>query len=231
MNWIMRFFPTKDTTLALAGVMQSLYWVHQLAAHGKTDKQHLRLSVNAIMNTNPASAADVYGGIMQLGDGILCLDQILRGRGSLSLSTMEQTLLTRYAGQVLRLGKRLRETPATLEALTLGLGQMELPDLEEADTDAALRNQVDALAKLYVVNISPMKPRLMVSGQPTYLRNDQFVADIRCHLLAAVRSAVLWHQCGGRLWQLFLLRGFWLRHLQALASELPNPTAQDSDSL
>jgi high frequency lysogenization protein len=45
----------------------------------------------------------------------------------------------------------------------------------------------------------------MVQGNPHYLGQAGVVAEIRAVLLAALRSAVLWRQLGGSLWD-FLLR-------------------------
>ena len=44
-----------------------------------------------------------------------------------------------------------------------------------------------------------------MQGNPHYLGQAAVVAEVRAVLLAAVRSAVLWRQMGGSLWD-FLLR-------------------------
>jgi high frequency lysogenization protein len=226
-----RIFPKRDATIALAGVMQSLLAVHQLAAKGKADKDSLRISVKAVLCTEPANSLAVYGGLSAIANGVHCLVQVLNGRSTQALPAMEQALITRYAGQVLRLGGLVRANAAL--AQRLGEALQVVPTEMHEDEEAAdlLRLQVDALAKVYIAHISPLKPRVMVSGQPTYLRNEQFTADIRCQLLAAVRSAVLWHQCGGRLWQLLFFRGFVLAQARELAASLPKAAGNTADSI
>jgi high frequency lysogenization protein len=46
---------------------------------------------------------------------------------------------------------------------------------------------------------------VLVQGNPHYLGQSGVVAEIRAMLLAALRSAVLWRQLDGSLWD-FLLR-------------------------
>lgn len=211
--------PSRDATIALCGVMQPLYWVHEIAARGINHPERLAHSVNGILCTDPDEIMSVYAGLPGLRDGIHCLLQVLLGRGQLELTTLEQGLISRYAGQILRLGTQVRRHAGLAAQLAEGLNQV--PAMAAADApDDLLQLRVEKLAALYVARISPLKPRVMVSGQPDTLRNHEYVTAIRCHLLAAVRSAVLWHQCGGRFWHLVLMRGFWLRHARQLASEL-----------
>lgn len=215
----MMILPTREATLALAGVVQPLYWVHQIAAHGESKAERLQISIDTILNQDPESVIAVYGSIERLRDGIVLTRQFLQGRGPIQLGGAEQTLIMRYAGQVLRLGGRLQQNPALAAQLANGLRAVPRTPIED-DIDALLREQVEALARLYTVHISPLSPRVMVNGQPTYLRNHQLVSDIRCQLLAALRSAVLWHQCGGRFWHLLFFRAFLLKHVQKLAAEV-----------
>ena len=58
---------------------------------------------------------------------------------------------------------------------------------------------------MYADTISHLRPRVLVQGNPHYLGQAGVVAEIRAMLLAALRSAVLWRQLDGSLWD-FLLR-------------------------
>ena len=46
----------------------------------------------------------------------------------------------------------------------------------------------------------------MVQGNPHYLGQAGVVSEIRALLLAALRSAVLWRQMGGSLWDFVFQR-------------------------
>ena len=63
-----------------------------------------------------------------------------------------------------------------------------------------------ALGALYADTVSHLRPRVMVQGNPHYLGQAAIVSEIRAVLLAALRSAVLWRQLGGSLWDFVLRR-------------------------
>ena len=67
-------------------------------------------------------------------------------------------------------------------------------------------NVMARLADIYVKTVSTLKPRIMVNGEHHHLANTNNANKIRVLLLAAVRSVVLWRQCGGNRWQLLFQR-------------------------
>lgn len=67
-------------------------------------------------------------------------------------------------------------------------------------------NVLARLADIYSQTISTLTPRIMVSGENNQLQNPENANKVRALLLAGVRSAVLWRQCGGRQWQLLFQR-------------------------
>ena len=68
-----------------------------------------------------------------------------------------------------------------------------------------------ALGALYADTVSHLRPKVMVQGNPHYLGQANVVAEIRAVLLASLRSAVLWRQMGGSLWDFLLRRQQMLR--------------------
>ena len=62
------------------------------------------------------------------------------------------------------------------------------------------------LAKLYSDTISSFGYQIQVTGAPEYLKDERVADKVRTLLLAGVRSAVLWHQLGGRRWRLVVYR-------------------------
>lgn len=67
-------------------------------------------------------------------------------------------------------------------------------------------NVLANLADVYHSTISTLQPRIMVQGDPQHLGNQGTVNKIRAVLLAGIRSAHLWRQCGGSRWKLLLAR-------------------------
>ena len=87
----------------------------------------------------------------------------------------------------------LRSAIETLAGQTTGLGV----------TEALV---VARLAKIYADTISTLQPRILVEGNPQFLRQETQAAQIRALLLAAIRAAVLWQQLGGSQWRLLFRR-------------------------
>lgn len=191
-----------DQALALAGVAQFVLYAHELAADGEDARERIDRALHAVFCTDPEDAADVFGGVDGTADGIRLLEGQLRGAG-----TPQTALVARYIGQILRLAGRVQRDRGAFTGLRGAIDRARLaePDERTAILDAAYRE-----------NVSGLRPRIMVQGHPTYLRNAQITRRIRTHLLAAIRCGVLWRQCGGRLWRLVLQRRQLLEALAVL---------------
>ncbi|MCP4993969.1 MAG: lysogenization regulator HflD, partial [Gammaproteobacteria bacterium] len=68
------------------------------------------------------------------------------------------------------------------------------------------QNILGQLADIYSQTLSTMQPRIMVNGEPLHLQNSDNTNYIRSLLLAGIRSAMLWHQCGGKRLQIIMSR-------------------------
>ncbi|MCG8433413.1 MAG: DUF489 family protein, partial [Gammaproteobacteria bacterium] len=77
-------------------------------------------------------------------------------------------------------------------------------------------NVLANLADTYVNTIGTLRPRVLVNGEHGHLQNPRNVNLIRALLLAGIRSATLWYQCGGSRWNLLFSR----RSFLAAADEL-----------
>ena len=77
-----------------------------------------------------------------------------------------------------------------------------------------------SVSGIYQDTLSKQKFRIRVSGSATHLENSQNAEIIRATLLSGVRSAFLWHQLGGRRWQLLFKRRKVLQCAQHLSRGL-----------
>jgi len=184
----------RDQALALAGVAQFALWAHELAADGTDRRERLDLAIRAIYNTDPSDASEVFGGSEGVRDGIDFLKRQLR---SGTRSTPSDALVARYIGQILRLATRLRRSDTAMSGIRGGIDKARLADPEQAP---------DVLDETYREHVSHFRPRLMIRGHGSYLQNPVFAKRIRTLLLAAIRAAVLWRQCGGGFIRLLLFR-------------------------
>jgi high frequency lysogenization protein len=111
--------------------------------------------------------------------------------------------VTRMAVTVMRLERSLSRNNALLSALQQGIvqAQRQVEHFGQGSPQVFGR-----LAEVYSSTLSTLKPRVMVTGNPQQLQQANVVERVRASLLAAVRSAVLWRQIGGRQWQLVVYR-------------------------
>src|SRR3569623_591350 len=171
-----------DQTLALAGVFQAVGLVRDVAHEGRAD---------------PAAVA-VYGGVRSLRPGLeLMVKQVGQAR------TPENIEITKYVVSVLHLERQLAKNPAMLQRIGDGV---EKARGQSAHFDITHENILASLAGCYTDTLSTLTPRGVVTGAQGHLSNPDVANKVRTLLLAAIRSAVLWRQCGGSRWQLVFSR-------------------------
>jgi high frequency lysogenization protein len=189
-----------DITLALAGICQSARLVQQLAHQGHCDTDALHVSLNSVIDLSPDSTLAVFGGsVANLKLGLETLLSVLNASQRQGLSAE----LTRYTLSLMVLERKLSASKGALDTLggrIAGL-QRQLEHFElESDT------LMNAMAAIYIDVISPLGPRIQVTGSPAVLQSSQVQAKVRATLLAGIRAAVLWHQVGGGRFQLMFSR-------------------------
>jgi high frequency lysogenization protein len=183
-----------ERMLALAGLVQALQQVRRIADTGQAEGGILDTAVSSVFRIDAESAQDVYGGIAAVRPGLLLLRGYFRNEG-------RDELLPRLALAVLQLERRFSRDAAAAQVRD---GILEIaPSSERLGTTHP--DVLAALGGLYAQTVSQLRPRVLVQGNPHYLGQANVVAEIRAVLLAALRSAVLWRQLGGSLWD-FLLR-------------------------
>lgn len=190
-----------DITLALAGICQAAHLVQQLAHQGHCDSDALHVSLNSVIDLNPDSTLAVFGGnTANLKPGLETLLSVLNAGQRQGLSAE----LTRYTLSMMVLERKLNASKGALNTLgerVAGL-QRQLSHFDlESDT------LMNAMAGIYVDVISPLGPRIQVTGSPAVLQSPQVQAKVRATLLAGIRAAVLWQQVGGGRLQLMFSRG------------------------
>jgi high frequency lysogenization protein len=188
-----------DITLALAGICQSAMLVQQLAHKGQCDDGMLEVSLRSTLDLNPASTLAVYGS--QPANLKLGLESML---GMLNASrTGPGAELTRYTLSLMVLERKLNGNKKSLDELAKRITQL---DRQLTHFELLSETLISAMAAIYVDIISPLGPRIQVTGTPAMLQNTQIQAKIRAALLAGIRSAVLWQQVGGGRLQLMFGR-------------------------
>ncbi|OCQ52745.1 High frequency lysogenization protein HflD [Photorhabdus australis subsp. thailandensis] len=188
-----------NITLALAGICQSSRLVQQLAHENQCDTDAVTTMVNSILNTNPTSVLDVFGNHERnLRIGLDAILGIFSG-GNDNISAD----LTRYMLSLMALERRLNKHQEASDALG---NRINLLERQQAHFEPMSEGMFNTLAGIYVDVVSPLGPRIQVTGSPDVLRNPLVQAKVRAILLAGIRCAVLWQQVGGGRLQLMFSR-------------------------
>lgn len=187
-----------DLTLALAGLFQAVALVEQTAKTGQTTPEAFITSINSILDLNPDTSLDVYGGdIKNLRIGLELLNELL------IKNTPKHQDLIRYALGVLHLQKKLSSRKDMLNMIA---SRIEQARQQAQHFSNAHDNVIANLGSIYSDTLSTFRFRIQVKGDYNYLQQQRIANQIRALLLAAVRSAMLWRQLGGNRWQLIFQR-------------------------
>ncbi|OZI15270.1 lysogenization regulator HflD [Sodalis-like symbiont of Philaenus spumarius] len=189
-----------DITLALAGVCQSARLAQQLAYQSQCDEPPLRVSLQSLLNLNPPSVRAVYGDKpAHLRMGLETLQGVLNASSREGLGAE----LTRYILGLMVLERKLNVNRGAQAELSRRIDAL---DRQLSHFDLLSDTLISAIASIYVDIISPLGPRIQVTGAQEILQNTQIQAKVRAVLLAGIRSAVLWQQVGGGRLQLMFAR-------------------------
>jgi len=186
----------KDRVLALAGLLQAVELVQEMANNGQARTSALTPCIDSLFRFDADSTEEVYGGARELWPGLRRVIAQLDGDG-------RDSLQTRMAMSVLHLERRFAAAAGAGEHVQERLQAVRASQEPWQPTHPDVLSQ---LGELYADVVSPLGPKVMVAGNPVYLSREDVVAEIRAALLAALRSAVLWRQMGGSWWDLLLSR-------------------------
>lgn len=188
----------ENQTLALAGVFQSVHLCKSLATTGQCDQDELRGTLRSILTLNSERVIDAYGGSARSVNRGL---RILRSQFAGNDETRDIELV-RYAHALIQLGTNVLSDDRTVEELRIGIS-----NVQSQNGDAIESELINHLANIYRSSISNLTPRIMVSGDPGFLNDNEIASTIRAALLGGIRSVVLWRQCGGSRPKLVMQRG------------------------
>ena len=187
-----------NQTIALAGISQSCLFVQQLAKTGTANASAVETSIASILKIESDSVIDIYSSLEQLKPGLLQLKEQLQAR---SVADHEQA---RYAASLVFLEKQLSNRPDMLSQIRSGI---EMAQAQSESFNGIMHENVLAnLGDLYHSTISTLQPRIMVNGEQEFLAQPNTVNKIRALLLAGIRAAMLWRQCGGARWKFIIFR-------------------------
>ncbi|MFD2177341.1 high frequency lysogenization protein HflD [Veronia pacifica] len=177
-----------DRTIAFAGICQAVKLVQDIARNGQCDNDALHTSLNSIVVTDPKGTVEVFGKEENLMTGLkVMVEEFDTGTNGGEL--------THYLINILALERKLSARRDSLAQLgdRISTIQRQITHFDLLD-DQMISN----LASVYLDTISPLGPRIQVTGSPAQLQQTGVQHKVRALLLSGMRSAVLWRQVGGK---------------------------------
>jgi high frequency lysogenization protein len=206
--------PYLDRTLAFAAVFQAGALVATLAKTGSAPERNIKTSLESLFVFDPQCTEEIFGGAAEFRYGL-----------NLGLSTVKDIVdrkrrlpraddLVEYAVSLLHLQAHLKNNPDMLRRIGERLRGLQ----PQVTALGAVHPDVIAeIAAIYQSTLSTLRYRVHVRGERQYLENPIVANQVRALLLAGVRAAILWHQLGGRRWQIPFTRKRMLKALDALS--------------
>ncbi|EGQ8537233.1 high frequency lysogenization protein HflD [Vibrio parahaemolyticus] len=200
-----------DRTIAFAGICQAVALVQQVARNGHCDQDAFETSMNAILNTNPANTIGVFGREADLKLGLECL---VKGIDS----TPSGSEITRYIISLMALERKLTARTDAMSQLgdRIQMAKRQTEHFELLEDHQMISN----LASIYLDVVSPIGPRIQVTGTPSVLQQTANQHKVRALLLSGIRSAVLWRQVGGKRRHLIFGRKKMVEQAQILLARM-----------
>lgn len=196
-----------DQTLALAGIYQAASLVKQIANQGKANNAQIESSIETLFRFDANSVEEIYGSTADISHGVEVLHQHLNDKSSRDIE------ITKYVVSLIMLESKLSGNFEMLDVIDKRLklieSQLNYFPLNHDNTYAKL-------GQLYKDTISSLGPKIIVTGEQPYLSNEHNANKVRALLLAGIRSAVLWRQCGGSRWQFLFGRKAYLNECEKI---------------
>jgi len=200
-----------DQTLALAGIYQAASLVKQIANEGKANSAQVESSLETLFRFDANTVEEVYGSVAGVSHGLKFLCQHLKDKTSRDID------ITKYVVSLIMLESKLAKNSNMLDEINRRLksieSQFDFFSLSHENTFAKL-------GQLYKDTISTLGPKIIVSGEQPHLSNERNASKVRALLLAGIRSAVLWRQCGGSRWQFLFGRKAYIDECEKILAQL-----------
>lgn len=181
-----------DQTLALAGIYQAASLVKKIANTGSVNNAQIDTILETLFRFNANTVEEVYGNAAGISHGINVLHNSLNDKSTRDID------ITKYVISLISLERKLSNNKDMLDEMSNRLNKIE------SQFEFFTLNHENTIAKLghlYKETISTLGPKIIVSGEQLHLNNETNANKVRALLLAGIRSAVLWRQCGGSRWQ------------------------------
>ncbi len=190
----------------LAALYQSCNAVSRIAWEGKYDETDFRPLIKSILDVNSDDPLLIYKETLSLKSGFEFLKkQVVDDIFTRSSETR------RYISSIKDLVKRIDASNVIDEQFRKTIDMLNRTEHEKTTEDIILE-----IGQLYKDTFSQLEPRIVISGDNQYLKEDLNAARIRTALMAAIRSVYLWKSCNGSDIKFFLFKKRYVKRIREI---------------
>ena len=197
---------------SLAALYQSCNAISRIAWEGQYDEKEFLPLIKSILDVDSDDPLTIYQQPISLKSGFEFLKkQVVDDIFTRSSETR------RYISSIKDLVKRINTSNIIDEQFRKRIDRINENEYEK-NTD----NIVLEIGQLYKDTFSQLEPRIVISGDNQYLKQDLNAARIRTALMAAIRSVYLWKSCNGSDLKFFLFKKKYINRIREIIEIMQN---------
>ena len=197
---------------SLAALYQSCNAISRIAWEGKYEEKEFLPLIKSILDVDSDDPLAIYQKPTSLKSGFEFLKkQVVDDIFTRSSETR------RYISSIKDLVKRINTSSIIDEQFKKRIDRLNETEYEKNTDDTVLK-----IGQLYRDTFSKLEPRIVISGDNQYLKEDLNAARIRTALMAAIRSVYLWKSCNGSNFKFFLFRKRYIKRIREIIETMQN---------
>ena len=197
---------------SLAALYQSCNAISRIAWEGKYEEKEFLPLIKSILDVDSDDPLAIYQKPTSLRSGFEFLKkQVVDDIFTRSSETR------RYISSIKDLVKRINTSSIIDEQFKKRIDRLNETEYEKNTDDTVLE-----IGQLYRDTFSKLEPRIVISGDNQYLKEDLNAARIRTALMAAIRSVYLWKSCNGSNFKFFLFRKRYIKRIREIIETMQN---------
>lgn len=214
--------PRQLRLLALASVYQAAGLAYAFASQGSAAINGHQAAFDTLLKSALSDDSDIRTRLGNIDDLLIGIKHL---EGRLGKVTVRQALpktkspseIDRYAVALLRIERNVYTKSNLVDLITQ---QKKTLSQRVAFFDQRYRHPsiLAGMASIYVETAGTLRTRLTIKGQQATLTDSTNVDCIRACLFAGIQAAHIWHELGGRPWQLIFGRRSMLEDIRILAA-------------
>ncbi|GAC1373563.1 MAG: high frequency lysogenization protein HflD [Aquirhabdus sp.] len=214
--------PRQLRLLALASVYQAAGLAYAFASQGAAAINGHQAAFDALLKSALSDETDIRTRLGNIDDLLIGIKYLESRVGKVTVrqalpKSKSPSEIDRYAVALLRIERNVYTKPKLVDLITQ---QKKILSQRVTFFDQRYRHPsiLAGMATTYLETAGTLRTRLTIKGQQATLTDPTNVDCIRSCLFAGIQAAHIWHDLGGRPWQLIFGRRAMLEDIRLLAA-------------